>query len=289
MDMGIPKEVSDLLWFGDGEYKNWEDEILEHNGYRTIVHEPSAIYGQLPISDNLDMEIVEDPGYYPDYKELSPEQRRVYFDFLRDIYDYSFHISYVFLFYYGLERYLSRNEKYDEAFNTILRLRNSHTNSSFQHYSANALLFSALKHERNDLIKEFLKSCSGKFSIRALLFVLYKLEIPLTAQTIIDNAKFFGYDRRKYLRKYPDLFLKALESELIKNFGADEILISDFIKEEQLKDLKETFEFAYANYSLEEREIHIPDISSSEEFYKIMHSLLFDAEEVIKENLTIKK
>lgn len=291
MYMEIPDEVFDLLWFGDGEYKNFEEETSDNKLYRTVPYEPSAIYVSYSVSDNVNYEHVESPGYYPNYKDLSPDQKRVYLDYLENIYDNSFDISYVFLFYYGLERHLLKNEKFDEAFRTILKLRKEHPNSSFQSYSANALLFSALKYERTDMVKEFLKSYKDSygFSDKALFYVLCKLKIPLTAEIIMDNAKFFGFNRKKYIRKYPEDFLKTLQSEMIKNYSNDEILISDFINEEQLKDINEVFQFIYANYCIEERTINIPDISSSEEFSKEIYNLLLNTEEIIKETFAKKK
>ena len=278
----IPDDVFDLLWFFDGEYKNWEsyEDIKGLFGN----YEPSMIFKDYPVIENENNSIVEFPDYYPNYRDLSSKQRGVYFDFLRDIYNSSFHIGYVFLFYYGLERYLFRGEKFEEAFDTIIKLRNTHQNSSFQKYSANALLFSALKYERQDLVRKFIlfNNDAPFYSSNVLFFVIYKLQMPLTAEMIVDNPLFFGYGDKKFIKKNHDSFLQELKSEMVERFGSDGILISDFISPEEMDELNEKFEFVYANPTIEERDIRIPDISSDDGFIKEIYSLLINAEKSIK-------
>ena len=278
----IPDDVFNLLWFFDGEYKNWEsyEDIKGLFGN----YEPSMIFKDYPVIDNENNSIVEFPDYYPAYRDLSSKQRGVYFDFLRDIYNSNFHIGYVFLFYYGLERYLFKGEKIDDAFNTIIKLRNTHRNSSFQKYSANALLFSALKYERQDLVRKFIlfNNDSPFFSYNVLFFVIYKLQMPLTAHVIMNTSSFFGYKNEKFIKNNQDLFLQELKSEMAERFGSDEILISDLISQEEMNELNEKFEFVYANPTIEEREIYIPDISADLDFKNEIYGLLINVEKSIK-------
>lgn len=282
MYRNIPDDVFDLLWFFDGEYKNWEsyEDIKGLFGN----YEPSMIFKDYPVIENENNSIVEFPDYYPNYRDLSSKQRGVYFDFLRDIYNSSFHIGYVFLFYYGLERYLFRGEKFEEAFDTIIKLRNTHQNSSFQKYSANSLLFSALKYERQDLVRKFIlfNNDSPFFSYNVLFFVIYKLQMPLTAHVIMDTSSFFGYKNEKFIKNNQDLFLQELKAEMAERFGSDEILISDLISQEEMNELNEKFEFVYANPTLEEREIYIPDISADLDFKNEIYGLLINVEKSIK-------
>ncbi len=278
----IPDDVFNLLWFFDGEYKNWEsyEDIKGLFGN----YEPSMIFKDYPVIDNENNSIVEFPDYYPAYRDLSSKQRGVYFDFLRDIYNSNFHIGYVFLFYYGLERYLFKGEKIDDAFNTIIKLRNTHRNSSFQKYSANSLLFSALKYERQDLVRKFIlfNNDSPFYSYDVLFFVIYKLQMPLTAHVIMDTSSFFGYKNEKFIKNNQDLFLQELKSEMAERFGSDEILISDLISQEEMNELNEKFEFVYANPTIEEREIYIPDISADVDFKNEIYGLLINVEKSIK-------
>ena len=278
----IPDDVFNLLWFFDGEYKNWEsyEDIKGLFGN----YEPSMIFKDYPVIENENNSIVEFPDYYPNYRDLSSKQRGVYFDFLRDIYNSNFHIGYVFLFYYGLERYLFKGEKIDDAFNTIIKLRNTHRNSSFQKYSANSLLFSALKYERQDLVRKFIlfNNDSPFYSYDVLFFVIYKLQMPLTAHVIMDTSSFFGYKNEKFIKNNQDLFLQELKSEMAERFGSDEILISDLISQEEMNELNEKFEFVYANPTIEEREIYIPDISADVDFKNEIYGLLINVEKSIK-------
>lgn len=278
----IPDDVFNLLWFFDGEYKNWEsyEDIKGLFGN----YEPSMIFKDYPVIENENNSIVEFPDYYPNYRDLSSKQRGVYFDFLRDIYNSNFHIGYVFLFYYGLERYLFKGEKIDDAFNTIIKLRNTHRNSSFQKYSANSLLFSALKYERQDLVRKFIlfNNDSPFFSYNVLFFVIYKLQMPLTAHVIMDTSSFFGYKNEKFIKNNQDLFLQELKSEMAERFGSDEILISDLISQEEMNELNEKFEFVYANPTIEERGTHIPDISADLDFKNEIYGLLINVEKSIK-------
>lgn len=278
----IPDDVFNLLWFFDGEYKNWEsyEDIKGLFGN----YEPSMIFKDYPVIENENNSIVEFPDYYPNYRDLSSKQRGVYFDFLRDIYNSNFHIGYVFLFYYGLERYLFKGEKIDDAFNTIIKLRNTHRNSSFQKYSANSLLFSALKYERQDLVRKFIlfNNDSPFFSYNVLFFVIYKLQMHLTAHVIMDTSSFFGYKNEKFIKNNQDLFLQELKSEMAERFGSDEILISDLISQEEMNELNEKFEFVYANPTIEERGTHIPDISADVGFKNEIYGLLINVEKSIK-------
>lgn len=278
----IPDDVFNLLWFFDGEYKNWEsyEDIKGLFGN----YEPSMIFKDYPVIENENNSIVEFPDYYPNYRDLSSKQRGVYFDFLRDIYNSNFHIGYVFLFYYGLERYLFKGEKIDDAFNTIIKLRNTHRNSSFQKYSANSLLFSALKYERQDLVRKFIlfNNDSPFYSYDVLFFVIYKLQMHLTAHVIMDTSSFFGYKNEKFIKNNQDLFLQELKSEMAERFGSDEILISDLISQEEMNELNEKFEFVYANPTIEEREIYIPDISADVDFKNEIYGLLINVEKSIK-------
>ena len=92
--------------------------------------------------------------------------------------------------------------------------------------------------------------------------------MPLTAEMIVDNPLFFGYGDKKFIKKNHDSFLQELKSEMVERFGRDGILISDFISPEEMDELNEKFEFVYANPTIEEREIRIPDISSDDGFIK---------------------
>lgn len=66
----IPQNIIDLLWIKD---KNCSDQ-----------NEPSMIVLSLPISSSK-INSNESIGYYPSYKNLTPEQRFCYLNWLEDI------------------------------------------------------------------------------------------------------------------------------------------------------------------------------------------------------------
>ena len=86
--------------------------------------EPSLIFMGLPIA-HVDGP-VERPPYYPTYKGLTPEQRGIYWKLLANPYDETIDIGYIFILYYGLERYLL-TDKYEEVIDVILKLRDVHS------------------------------------------------------------------------------------------------------------------------------------------------------------------
>jgi len=88
------------------------------------------IYTKLPLAQIDNIEDVERPPYYPNYSQLTPQQKGVYWKLLSNPYDSKFDIGFVFILYYGLERHLL-NGNYEKAFRLILKLRDIHTNKSF--------------------------------------------------------------------------------------------------------------------------------------------------------------
>ena len=118
----VPSDVVRLLWFKDGPMKNIPEDASNGNtvsiGGLTIEIdftgsiEPSAIGIADGIRVPLDANDIERPSYYPEFRRLTPEQRWIYLDWLRNV-DSEVNIGYVFVFYYGLERHLFFGD-YDE-------------------------------------------------------------------------------------------------------------------------------------------------------------------------------
>ena len=112
--MSVHPDVRDLLWIENGPHKNWtEEQGVSPLGLGNIVVDYVSSRPSEPSLINFDYEIkyvnsdeVEKPDYNPSYSKLTPEQRGVYWSFLKDPFTGGFDISYVFLFYYGLERHL---------------------------------------------------------------------------------------------------------------------------------------------------------------------------------------
>ncbi|MBQ8971655.1 MAG: TerB N-terminal domain-containing protein, partial [Clostridia bacterium] len=147
-------DLEGLIWFVDGKWKNCVDESINYDSTFIVRNnmrvEPSAIQTTLPISLPAEGDFVESLGYYPSYSGMSAVQRGKYLLFLCDPYQ-PIDIGYVFVLYYGLERFLITND-YQHAFEEILKLRDVHRNNSFQSYSSSALIYTAITKNRKDLL-----------------------------------------------------------------------------------------------------------------------------------------
>lgn len=106
---------------------------------------PSLIDPQLPVGKSPPDYFKKLEGYYPSYERLNPHERASYLAFLAsDRSDPNVAIGYVFLYFYGLERRLLVDAKYDpnvesERPSLVAELQRLHevyqSNRSFKNYS----------------------------------------------------------------------------------------------------------------------------------------------------------
>ena len=162
MNLHITVESGDFtISRAGGELENLrfhrKDESVEIHGFtldglvytgkrgRNTYGEPAVLDSSLPVTHS---NLVDSPGYWPDYGSLSPEQRWQYLSWLADGRGPTTELGFVFLFFYGLERYVYRDAAEDdtEARNSTLqhiveeveRLRGQFSeNRSFADYSSN--------------------------------------------------------------------------------------------------------------------------------------------------------
>ncbi|MGC8771784.1 MAG: TerB N-terminal domain-containing protein [Brevinematia bacterium] len=280
-------DLEELIWIGDGPYKNYSPEpintyTINMDSFEIMIHflnneEPSLIYTTQKISKPMNISKVERPPYFPRYRELTPEQKWIYLKFLTNPYDKNIDIGYVFILYYGLERHLLKGN-YEKAFRTILKLRDVHQNPSFQRYSANALILSAMLQGRGDLVAEFIESLDKeyefKFSDNLFLICYYSFDKPIKAQDIVRMAKSFGFTNMNYIKKYPDIFTDLLRSVLLERFGTDGILLKNFLTEVELSNIKFTKEIMFANMSIINEEIKVPQLIECNSLKKEIYTLL---------------
>ncbi len=113
----IPEPTKSLLWITDEDTSKISEagslKITISFSSNTVTRdtekgddyyaEPSLIWKKLPVKKNNELE--QDPMYYPSYPRLFPKNRYQYLSWLRDITQPT-NLSYVFLYYYGLERQL---------------------------------------------------------------------------------------------------------------------------------------------------------------------------------------
>lgn len=293
-DIKIPSEVLDLLWFCDGPLKNYDlhnemkDHIIEMN-LQGIVKiyvpfiskndiEPSLIVPSLPV--DFSAANVEKLPYYPSYKNMTPLQRGKYLTWLANI-DDPIEIGYVFLFYYGVERFLYKcPNKFEQAYNMILRLRKHHKEASFPFYSFSALVSANILRQDSQSIKEIIDGDGSNAKIS--LAVKAGFDMPLNAKDIINLASLAGFTNKRYINTQYVKFCNALDTILIEKYGKPFYYIDKFFFTNSSKEV--SFCLA-ANYSLEKREIKFKDITLNEIFRREIYDFLQMAHESVKEQM----
>lgn len=290
----IPEVIRNLLWIAEGKYKNYTPDITKNilfkNELFTIessifTAEPSAIFTKLPVNPKSECNPEDSIGYFPTYGGLSPDQRWVYLQWLCDIRK-PVDIGYVFIFYYGLERHLVYG-RFQEAVNTILLLKQYHKNNSFQSYSSNALIMSAIIHKDKDLLIKILDNIEDKsYHGNSLLIAKYLMKLDLTAKEIISLSSRAGFKNNRYIKNYPDLFEKKISYLLSSVFEKNAL---PFINLETTFDLKEEIVFANISFPHEIRSPALPSITDNEVFKKSIYDIVSSAHELLKTDLSEMK
>lgn len=297
----VHPDIREFLWIGDGRYKNYvptpsNNKIsISVQGITITVafgidEEPSLIYMGLPIGDGSGT--VERPPYYPTYKGLTPSQKGIYWKLLANPYDNTIDIGYVFILYYGLERYLL-SDKYEKVIDIILKLRDVHQNKSFQSYTANAVILTCLHRQRADIVQKFMNSLDKEyefgFSSNLFLLCKYSLGIPLTSIEIMRMAKAFEFTKNNYIKKYPDLFLAALSHNIdviykSGNISWDKLLTSSGFNKLPKEDIP-----IFANVSIRDKSIKVPSMLTSFKLKKKIYDILDKSHEDVKRQLAEMK
>lgn len=290
----IHKDLIGLLWFGDGPMQNYNPENDAQqfsDGPVTMrIHvtgddEPSAIYSELPFIIPQNKNAIPSPGYFPEYKRLTPEQRGVYLEFLKDPYQKEIDIGYIFILYYGLERHLLLGNYY-RARDVVMKMRRICSNGSFLSYSTNSLFLCAVIHEDHEFIKSFIHDFEENnlriISKGMLLRYCYCVNMYLPALFIMKLSGVFGFSNRLYIEKYPELFLDHLKIEMNEKFGMAEINLRNVLSDRDFLNMpNETAPFL-ANTSIRKYDIQIPDVLSSEKLSLVIRPILEQTHEKVK-------
>lgn len=274
----VPPNVFDLLWFINGPYKNIDRKTKSFdNGFYSFEigfqAEPSAIDVHLPIVEGTTDHKI---GYYPSYDKLTSVERFIYLKWLQDI-SQPIDISYVFIFYYGLERFLF-TEKIESAVEMIFELQRYHSeNTSFISYSNDAILIAALMAKRPDWIARL-----NPRNLSAPLYATIKGAVTksFTTHELILFAKKVGWTNQRYIKNEPQKFEANLSRCLKEQFGINQFII----QEEQYKEVTDSITIFLANYSLsqESRFSELPDILSHPDIQSALYGLLQEAHEKTK-------
>lgn len=291
----IQSDILDLLWIKDGKFKNSDVLKIQNNilhgsiyvGSTPINQEPSLLSTKTKVEEPRNLYSIEKTSYYPSFLSLSPTQKWIYLKFLENPFSPISDVGYLFIFYYGLERYLL-TEKYEKAFKTILKLRDIHTNRSFQMYSGTALILTSMLYNRNDLAMEFINSIDKEFefSIPPTLFIFCKalLNIPLFPTDILRFHRYFGFNNNRYIKSQSSLFLDCLTNVVMEKYGNPEIEITYLLLSINSMEKEECPVFA--NLSLSHKgTVKIPKMNSYQPFVKEIFSLLSMAHERVKQIL----
>ncbi|MBT2217994.1 TerB N-terminal domain-containing protein [Virgibacillus dakarensis] len=292
----IHADIKNLIWIENGAKRNFvpdkgQKETYKFGGIVVTLslsggEEPSLIDMQQEIKEPLSSEEVPSPPYYPNYKSLSPEQKYKYWQFLSNPYHCQRDISYVFILYYGLERHLFTHD-FENAVKTVIKLREIHKNSSFQSYSGNAIVLSCLLHQRADMMQVFIESLNQDykrgFSDNLYLFALHSFDVPLLAKDIMRLAKTFGFTNTNYIKGYPDVFEQTMEKLIFDKYTTKNIILKDITP--RIQTLPKTEMRLFANISLMDEVVIVPDMISSNELWKVMNDLLVNTHESVKKHL----
>lgn len=283
--------IINLLWIADGEYANYDYDfddvdVLEVGDaqirifYKTSKDEPSLIYTTLPIQIPKTITAKDKIGYYPSYENLSPEERYIYLNWLKNPFEKAdIDIGYVFIFYYGLERYLYL-KKSKEAFKAILRLLSLYKdNHSFYNYSYDALLYFCIVTKDQQGINTLLKMEKRIYS-DIVLYAKYVSKIPIYVKEIIELANFSNFNNKRYINLHRDLFETTLTEIMRKTLGTCELFLDEYARE-----LKTSYFNPVANHSLLDRPVEIISFSSSNTLKDTIYNLLFQTHNEVKEKL----
>jgi len=295
----IHDDLRDLIWIADGKYKNYEqsqdnNNSIDINGFRITIsfmneEEPSLIYTNQKINPTQRIEDIATPPYYPTYSGLTPEQKWVYLNLLANPYNPAIDIGFVFILYYGLERHLLLGN-FEKAIDVLLKLRDVHTNKSFQSYSANAIILSCMYHKRGDLVVKFIQSLDKEyefaFSDNLFLICYFSFGLPLLPRDILRMAKTFEFNNTNYIKKYPELFLECLKDAIAEKTGAESVDLKQYLSPTEIKGIRTQETRIFANVSLIDKSIPIPLLSENFKLKKEMYNFLEIAHESVKLRLS---
>ena len=297
----IHDDIKYLLWFGDGIYQNITKAQMNNSvtysigNYKVKIPlnggldlEPSLIFMNMPIKQPADEMLIPRPSYYPHYANLTPEQRWIYLKLLTNPYDSKINIGYVFILYYGLERHLLHGD-FHSAFNVILKLRDVHKNKSFQSYSGDALILSALWRGKGDYIPLFIKSLWNEreyhFSVNLLLMCYYSFNVPFQSKDLMLTAREFLFAKTNYIKNNPDVFENCLKETIQEKTGLEYVNLKHFFTDIVVENLRRFDTIIYANTSLVSTKISIPVLITNVEFKGHMLMYLTCAHDKTKQKL----
>jgi len=246
------------------------------------IPDPSTIYFHLPILEEIN---VAPLPYWPHYIEITPGQRFIYLNWLRNV-EQPIDPGYVFLYYYGLERQLLTGN-FDKAFDEIIKLRNAHNNKSFQNYSENALVHAAIICGRTEkLINLHEKTVTSGYT-NAMFLLAYNAGFGLGIEQLILIFHKAFITSRNAVKENKPLFIECLTEELTKRFGIASFPIKDY----DISKVKTVTETRFANYSFppEIQHVEITDFYQCKMLIEDLKLLFDDSYRLYKAKKSLTK
>ncbi|KAA0072439.1 hypothetical protein CIW54_28400 [Paraburkholderia sp. T12-10] len=247
---GIPPYRKDLLFITDEEPPRstalMSFTLTADGELRQSTTDPSTIYRALPVSQKIPNEIPK-LGYFPTYAGMTPDQRAVYLNWLRDITS-PIDIGYVFVYYYGLERHLIYGD-FEAAAQEIILLRKHHDQGSFNTYSSSALIHGCLRRGRADILVELYRDPGFEYFDNSSLLLLYTQNLSLTPHMLFRLALLLHIPgvTRKYIKDNKGIFRRCIEETLEEEFGSDTYA---FAQKYDIRKVKGVAYAIFANISL---------------------------------------
>ena len=294
-NINIPEPTKSLLWVTSEDTSKIESasaikitvevgtdgvNVVNSKDNPNFFAEPSLIWTRLAIEKNDDLE--EEPMYYPSYSGLSPRHRFQYLNWLKDITQPT-NLSYVFLYFYGLERHLLVGN-YDLAADEMLKLIKFHDKRSFKSYAIHSLIAGSVFRKRPDIIEKAPFLLDDVSDLSLALKILKQQS--LSAKNVIGLSSRIGFNNKRYIKLYPDLFERVLQSKINDLEESNGLIWNQLDQNAFSKDKIMVF----ANLSIPEkiRTIEFPQILENDKFKSILVGLLQDTHDEIKNNKNSK-
>lgn len=241
--------------------------------------DPSTIFLRSAIDEPRPNVLVEEPGYYPTYLGLTPAQKHLYLTWLQNIAS-PIDIGYVFIFYYGLERQLLLGD-YDAAFHTIVQLRKYHRSNSLEAYSRNALVYSTVIRNRQDMLPYLYDLLDSDRWGNTELLLVAKSEQRLTANQLVSVISSLPNTNKNYIKRERETYRKQLEQAVQEKYGQPSFALLDYV---DVYALPKTRELGFANISFPEnvRALEVPDFLSSRGLVSVVSELAESAHDRTK-------
>ena len=232
-DIFIHEDIRELLWFGDGDAKNYEPDEgtkmmagmgIRIAGFELIMEDPSVIYTSLPV----DFRKTESPKPYLHYVERSPSQRGAYLKYLENPYKRKSDPSNIYLLMVGLERHLVKGNR-DKALCVMFKLRETFKNTSLFDGLTDSIVNYALYTQDISLLE---KIDFNDYHVNndQYLICAWLLDFPINTEHILHFAN-YTFPNYLYIDGKKRLFKNFLQKNLLNETGKSVIFLRDFISD----------------------------------------------------------